>query len=83
MAAPTGSAAVDAEITAKLEEQTIQQEYKVWKKNTVSILFNINCHFFYVGACTLFYIPMFACYVICWYTLISCIIVYLTVTYPL
>ena len=36
MSAPTGSAAVDAELTAKLEEQAIQQEYKIWKKNTVS-----------------------------------------------
>ena len=34
MAAPTGSAAVDAELTAKLEEQSIQQEYKKVRVST-------------------------------------------------
>jgi len=34
MSAPTGSAAVDAELTAKLEEQSIQQEYKKVRVST-------------------------------------------------
>ena len=40
MAAPTGSAAVDAELTAKLEEQSIQQEYK---KVRVSTFLSCEC----------------------------------------
>jgi len=46
MAAPTGSAAVDAELTAKLEEQSIQQEYKKVRVSTF-----LSCECFVLNMC--------------------------------